>query len=617
MNKGLLSFSILFLLVFSVSFVFAADLISCRDDCKINYQTEVERSECIRECESIGGIEDIDYSNVEDISGGIGPDSPFYFVDKFLDDVFGDPKKVREERAAEAKDALEKGDTESVEAALKSYDEIAVELEKEVNPEEVEEVKEGSLRIQKALLDVEEESFDVVRERERELVTAGEIAGKIKELCQQLAELDPLEYDKMCRTDDDSPKWQKELDKDLSAEQKEIAKKFVDTMKQCFKTSGKDCACEEIPFQDFSIACSKASEAAYNCDIGGDKEACDDLESLDMPRLPDWLEPIWQELEDGMMESKYDMHMPKECDGLGPNECRKVMIEKNSPIECRAALLEADVQSESEGRKICDEIMKKKYGPKDCEGLSPEECADKMGGDFESPIGGRGFGGDCSGIEDKMERLNCYDNMDKGMENNYGPKNGGGEITWQCKENRIHWGPDCEKFMKEEWPEQEKMKRENRKEQEGDWRAKQDECVNKCESQGRPWDYSGGECVCGEPGQYYNKEKGFYDESECKDGCNDECPGASRTNCINDKCECYYENDEPQYDEGEGPSGEIISSQPDTTPEPQQSPEEPEEREEESLELESNSGDSGREDSGGDEGGSMITGNVFLDYYWD
>ncbi|MDD5547660.1 MAG: hypothetical protein PHN74_02055 [Candidatus Pacebacteria bacterium] len=30
-------------------------------------------------------------------------------------------------------------------------------------------------------------------------------------------------------------------------------------------------------------------------------------------------------------------------------------------------------------------------------------------------------------------------------------------------------------------------------------------------------------------------------ESECKDGCDQECPGASGTNCINGKCVCYHE----------------------------------------------------------------------------
>jgi len=36
----------------------------------------------------------------------------------------------------------------------------------------------------------------------------------------------------------------------------------------------------------------------------------------------------------------------------------------------------------------------------------------------------------------------------------------------------------------------------------------------------------------------------------CED-CEDECPGASRTDCVNNRCECYYEANETQYREEE------------------------------------------------------------------
>ena len=92
-------------------------------------------------------------------------------------------------------------------------------------------------------------------------------------------------------------------------------------------------------------------------------------------------------------------------------------------------------------------------------------------------------------------------------------------------------------------------------------------------------------------------------EGSCIDECNDfwssampSCPGASRTDCINDHCECYYEDDEPQYGEGEGPGepGDYEGEPPsEGEPEPEPEPE------------------------GGGEvtGGVIITGNAFLDYY--
>ena len=63
--------------------------------------------------------------------------------------------------------------------------------------------------------DEREEFYEDVLDSEGGIVTSVEISSKIKELCVQLAELDPVEYSKMCRSDDDAPKWQKKLDKDF------------------------------------------------------------------------------------------------------------------------------------------------------------------------------------------------------------------------------------------------------------------------------------------------------------------------------------------------------------------------------------------------------------------
>ena len=503
----------------------------------------------------------------EEVDPGITPDSLFYF----LDGIFGD---TREEKIAEVEAMIAKGDFESARKALLKYMKYAKEFEDNPDPEKRDEARRAAAAIHRMLEkikskipeDEREEFYEDVLDTEGGIVTAVEISEKIKELCTQLAELDPLEYSKMCKTDDDAPRWQRKLDEDLSAEQEEIARKFVGIMKQCFETSGQDCACEEIPFYDFSIACSKAAPLAAACDVEGDEAACDELDNLEMPELPDWLQPIWEDLDDEMMEAQFNMHMPDECVEAGvtdPKECGKVMINTHSPLECRAALLESGCDSERECREICDKIMMEQHAPECVEkGITdPEECKkfyEESG--FRGPEGprdmGPGFGPDCMSIEDSMERLDCYDNKENQMGEYYGPTAGErpeGEITWQCKENRIHWPPDCETFMREEWPEQERKRMEEgeiRREQEGDWMVKQEECINKCESQDRPWDFSGGECICGEPGQYYGgPEIGFYDESECKDGCQDECPGASRTGCVDNKCECYYEEKDEEQDE--------------------------------------------------------------------
>jgi len=662
----------------------------CRDECKDKYNDEETRSKCMagckteddtnhrcedmnevdcesaKDCESIRGsslcegnmcttdmawkgcrykydpiFDDLkkEYPDEEITGPGLTPDSPFYF----LDGIF----ESREEKVSEIRLMIQEGNIEAAREALGNYKKYAEESSEEADPNEREEARRSAAAIDNALEAIEndiseenrEEFVDDVRNKEGEFITAVEISTKIKGLCEQLAKLDPNEYDKMCKTNKDSSKWQRRLDQDLTVEQEKTAKEFVNVMKQCFKTSGQDCACEDITFYDFGVACSKAAPLATACDINKDEIACDELERLDIPDLPDWMQPIWEDLEGGMNEAQFNMHMPKECVEAGvtdPKECSKVMIKKGAPLECRRPLLDSGCETERECKDICEEIMFKLHTPQECidKGVTdPKECGDFMD-NFRGPGGPMegGFGMDCMSIEEPMERLDCYDNKGNEMGEYYGPmdgEEGKGEITWQCKEHRIHWGPDCEKFMIEELPEIERMKMEEgdmRREQEGDWRVKEKECAASCDLQNGWWDFRDGECVCyategtgPKPGEYGGEG---YEESECKDGCNDECPGASRTDCVNDRCECYYEDDGPQYAEGEGPGEpgdydnngdngeEVVGYMPEQ--QETQSEEEPEQEQQEESEPEPEKEEPEPESNEDGE----ITGNAFLDYYY-
>lgn len=678
------------------------DLQGCVDGCKAGYEDEESRSECISSCKKKRGIDyDSDYRcedmtkehceaaedcesilgpsfcegsvcttdmvwegckykyedtfleldeeyEDEEIDPGITPDSPFYF----LDGIFGD---TREEKIAEVKAMIAQGDYESARKALEKYMVQAKKFEDDPDPAKRDEARRAAAAIHGMLESIkediseddEEEFYDDVLNSEGDIVTSVEISSKIKELCEQLAELDPLEYSKMCRTDDDAPKWQRDLDTDLSAEQEATAREFVGIMKQCFKTSGQDCACEEIPFYDFSIACSKAVPLVTACDINGDEIACDELENLDMPELPEWLEPIWQDLEGDMNEAQYEMHMPPECVEAGvtdPKNCGKVMIEQHSPLECRAALLESNCDSESECREICNKIMFKLHTPQNCidKGITDgDECAefmDNFRGDDFGPADGEFRGPNCMIIEDPMERLDCYDNKGNQMGDYYGPGEGEmpeGEITWQCKEHRIHWPPDCEKFMSEELPEIEKQQieeGEKRREEEGDWRAKSEECASKCDLEIEWWDYRDGECICyategtgPKPGEWGGED--WEGGSGCGD-CSSECPEGAYTDCVNDQCVCGEVPDTgPDYGPGEGPGepGDDGSTEGggDDTGDGSGGDETPPDDgggDDSGGDSDGDSdGDSGGDDSGGDNGGEdapPITGNAFLSYYW-
>ncbi len=415
------------------------------------------------------------------VDAGLTPNSPFYFIDTTFDN-FASEENLREERIAEMQvlaPQCGQGDDRAcryIKESFERYKEHAEQFEKSVSPEQ----RETALRSSEAIRGtfVKEiaqnlpprEKDEMVRELvqgENNIAIAAEIAGKIKELCVQLAELDPNEYSRVCRIEGDAPDWRKELDRDLTDEQRKEALKFGEIMSQCFETSGQNCRCEEIPFTDFAEACAVAAPLATACEIEENEEACEQLDDLEMPELPQHLEDIFENLEMEMNEDKYGMYLPPECEKAGatlPKECAKIMINEHAPEECRQALLDADVHSESEGRKICDKIMFEKNAPEECiaAGIKdPRECGNYMfktnaprecldagitgeGRDdprkcqqlMESKFGGREgpggcapgticvpgsqwapgtgpdrqmSGGNCAGISNSEERLKCYD----------------------------------------------------------------------------------------------------------------------------------------------------------------------------------------------------------------
>jgi hypothetical protein len=565
-----------------------------------------------------------EYAGEEISNAGITPDSPFYFLDEFFG-RFGNDINNREEKVAEIKAMIEKGDYESARKALKKYYDYAEELENDADPEKREEARRSSAVIRNTLDEIKEnipeeeraEFYEEIVEKEKSILTAVEISSKIKELCIELAELDPLEYSRMCKTDDSAPEWKKKLDKDLTDDQKTIAKEFVSIMKDCFKTSGQDCRCEEIPFVDFSLACSEAAPLATACDINGDERACEKLDDLDMPELPDYLQEIWEKLERRMMESQFEMHMPRECVEAGvttPRECGKIMIETGAPEECKQPLLDSGCDSERECMEICDKIMMKIHAP-DCveKGITDmNECARFMdsfrGPDGPREIEGRRIDFDCKGIADANERLDCYDKASSQAKGFGGFHDGDAgncmtESDWQAKkqECRNLYGESAgdEPIMGDsgngyECPIDAKcidFSQGNLDFEEIKIREK--ECANRCEIEGGAWDFSYGECKC-----YFDNRKGQsnpyegcgavdcvqgfhceyggcvpdkrddFPEGGCGD-CASKCPGASGTDCINNRCECYYEEhfeeqpfekelEEPLLESGSVITGEIV-----------------------------------------------------------
>mgnify|MGYP001620043338 FL=1 len=447
MGRGLLLvlvFIIIFSIIVSGAIVLAQENDSSQDDI-VNESDDVEEEFSDSELGS---------------DGGMTPDSNFYFIDEFFD-RFGDEVKVREEKIAEIREMIKEGKIEAARIALERYGEYADRLEKDSDPQKSEEIKRSAAAIKQAINELkdeiseeeEEEFVDVIIEKEKSIVTSSEIASKIKELCEKLSSLDPVEYSRTCKSGEDSLEWQRNLDRKLTKEQEKEAREFFNIMSRCFKNPS-ECRCGDIKITAFAEQCSVIAPLVVKCEEG-DEDSCEKMEEAGDPidLLPDYLQDVMRDVERKYGDNQFELHIPKECRKEGaktPKDCMKIMFRLNAPEECVKALEEGriDLSSEREARKDCEEIMFKENAPEECveAGLkdpkecgklmfkenAPEECIEagltgENRGDekkcrliMESK--GRGPGGEgppalgirCKNIENSEERLKCYDSALEG-----------------------------------------------------------------------------------------------------------------------------------------------------------------------------------------------------------
>ncbi len=460
--------------------------------------------------------------------GGAGskPGDFFYGVDKLFDDWFGNCLDNRQERVAELKALVKEKKFDDAEEALEGYEECAKEVEKEVSPEERGEAERSAKAIRKAIRGIEREIPDEhkkkfvrdVIDKENGIEKAAEIADKIKNLCEQLAKLDPEEYGRVCRVKGDAPKWQRDLDDDLTEEQRAAARKFGDIMSQCFRTEGRECACSELedinkPFAD---RCAIVAPLAAKCEEGDEAscEAMDDATEGIEELLPDYLQDIFDDLDRDIKEDQFEFHMPRECREEGARDagaCIESMFRRNAPGPCLNALDRGEISftNEREAREACDKIMFEENAPQECvdAGLrnpkecgqlmfkqnAPQECVDagitgegrddprkcerlmreQFGEGPEGPGGrrGPGPGPDCRRIQDPEERLKCYDNALEGIgpggegPAGFGGRAGRGHFPQPCEEAQALTRESCEKVMRE-WGEKQRSQDEGRFKQE-------------------------------------------------------------------------------------------------------------------------------------------------------
>lgn len=439
---------------------------------------------------------------------GLTPDSPLYFIDDLAERVFigNNPKRVlayKEEKIVEARLMIEEGKIEEAKRALLRAEKYGTILEKEVSPDIERRARESSKAIKEVFTelkyDIEGDEWEDVRilveehdKREDKIALTAKISGQVKRLCESLSELDPLEYSRVCRTDKDSPEWQKRLDEDLTKEQEQEARKFFGIMSECFQNP-RECRCEDIGVSSFADACSEIAPLAARC-MDGDESACTAMENIEDPidLLPLYLQEVMEEVEERFGDTQYDLHIPSECREAGATDrksCMGVMFKIHAPEECIRALEEGriSIDNEREARKACEEIMFTENAPEECveAGIrDPRECGklmfktnappecieagltgesrddDKKCRDIMERVmekdrrGSELFGGaDCRRIESPEERLKCYDSALKGIDREFeeradfegrGPSGGWPE---PCARENAFTRESCERVM--------------------------------------------------------------------------------------------------------------------------------------------------------------------------
>lgn len=454
---------------------------------------------------------------------GITPDSAFYFIDKFFD-RFGSDLANREEKIAEIKAMIQAGKIEEAKEALRRYKEYAKKVEAEIDPEHQNEARRSAVAIKKTIEEIEgsipeedKEEFNEVIKSEGRIAAAAKIANKIKELCESLSKLDPIQYEQVCRLkdEDDAPRWQRRLDQKLTKEQEQEAERFFRTMSNCFKYPD-TCHCEEISVPAFAEKCKVVAPLAAKCKQG-DEDACDqmdrDTEGME-DLLPEYLQHVMERVEEEFGDAEFDNHMPPECREAGIDfkdrdarrKCGTVMFEANAPEECVKALKEGklDISNERKAREQCEEIMFRENAPQECidAGIknfkecgkfmfkqnAPKECVDagltgesprdhrkceeimrkihgEDGGRGRGP-GGRGppaFGRNCKDIQDSAEKIKCLEEFYNAAQQGGFPGQGGpgGEgygpspemFPPECREAKALTKEACESIMKQKYGE--------------------------------------------------------------------------------------------------------------------------------------------------------------------
>ena len=265
---------------------------------------------------------------------GITPDSFLYFAEDLIFSRFRSDLENREIKVAEIIETLGEGEVDAATRSLERYERYASSAAREVSPDQLDEVSSSAVAIRRAVVNsqIEEEFALGILNWEGSIITSAETAQYIQQLCTDLSASDPVQYSVYCQSTDDSPKWFRNLNRDLTRQQESEVRLFGSVMSECIESSGQTCSCESLSFSRFSGICSATSSYYIECSEGNE-ESCEEV-SEGLPALllttemPSYLENLFNDVNSDILERHFERHLPNRCveaGALNPRDCREII----------------------------------------------------------------------------------------------------------------------------------------------------------------------------------------------------------------------------------------------------------------------------------------------------
>ena len=273
---------------------------------------------------------------------GITPDSFLYFAEDLIFSRFRSDLENREVKVAEIIEVSEEGNTEAAERSLERYERYAENLAREISPDQTSEVTSSAIAIRRAVSNsqIEEEFALEVLNWEGTIITSVETATVIFETCTELSLSDPVEYSRFCGTTSDSPRWLRNLDRDLIRQQENEVRLFGNVVSECIESSGQTCSCESLSFGEFSEICSMTSSLVSEC-TDGEETSCQEI-SENLPaellntEMPSYLENLFDTVSSEILQVQIENnYLPGACEEqnlLNPRDCKNYLDENRDSL---------------------------------------------------------------------------------------------------------------------------------------------------------------------------------------------------------------------------------------------------------------------------------------------